>query len=94
MAARKELLEEAGIIAKKLTLLGKTKVMPGNLDTLTTGFLATNLQFATPNREVGEVQKLIKMPIKKAIEQALTGKIKNAELVTYILRAAKKLKKI
>ncbi len=93
-AAKEELLEEAGIKAKKLTKIGTTTVMPGHFDTRTTGFLATNLSFHKTKHEKTELIKPLKMPLKKAIQLALEGKINNAETVTFLLRAAEKIKQL
>ena len=93
-AAKEELMEEAGIKAKKLTKICTTTVMPGHFDTLTTGFLATELTFHETNHEATELIKPLKLPLKEAIKLALEGKIQNAESITFLLRAKEKYKQI
>lgn len=87
-AAKRELLEETGLVASTYQLLGK--IHTSNSVCNETGFiyLATDLRQELPQPEDTEILQLIKLPLKKAIEKVLNGEITDSISVAGLLRLA------
>lgn len=87
-SAKRELLEETGIKAKKWDIL--MKLHPSNSVTDEEGyvFLAQELSFHNPNPDETEELKVEKLPFKVALEMVLNNEITDAISVAAILRVA------
>ena len=92
-AAKRELREEMGIVAKKWTPLGFVDPNTSILDSQTHLFLAQDLTFGKPEQEGTEVIKMIKVKFEEAVKMALENKITLAESVVCILKAKEHLRK-
>lgn len=86
-AARRELKEELGITAQKLTPLGQVDPMTSMIDSPSHLFLATKLSFGEKEQEGGESMQTVKMPFDEAVEKTLAGEITHGSSCVLILRA-------
>ena len=83
--AKRELKEEAGIIAGQWELLmqvdgsGSTTFVPGNL------FLARDLEVTRAKNDASEVIEVVKMPLTKAVEKIFTGEITTSSTIIGIM---------
>ena len=86
-AARRELREEAGIVAEAWTDLGvvdqltEVVVSPNRL------FLARQLTFVRPEREGSERIRTVKVPLAEAVGWVMDGTISHAASATLVLKA-------
>jgi ADP-ribose pyrophosphatase len=87
LAAKRELKEEAGIVAKKWTYLGYTQPLTSYINTFNHLFLARKLSFSGNNLEGTEKIEIVKMPFKKAIRAIMGNKITHAGSVAAIFKA-------
>ncbi len=89
-AAKRELKEETGLIAKKWTFLGEQYLSNSVTDEKSMMFLAENLTLQASEPESTEVLQIKKIPVKEAIQMALNGEIKDvlsaATLMNYALK--------
>lgn len=83
--AKRELKEEAGIIARKWDKIaesqGSSSIIKMDIDL----FLARNLSFEDANPTESEQIELVKISIKEAVQRVLKGEIKNSPTVIGIL---------
>lgn len=89
-AAKRELVEETGLIAEKWTFLGEHYLSNSVTDEKSVMFLAQDLHVSQANPEDTEVLKIKKIPIQAAIQMALHGEIKDVLSVTTLLTYALK----
>ena len=89
-AAKRELVEETGLIAEKWTFLGEHYLSNSVTDEKSVMFLAQDLHVSQANPEDTEVLKIKKIPIQAAIQMALHGEIKDILSVTTLLTYALK----
>lgn len=90
-AAKRELKEELGIIAKKWTHLWRTSAIPARVNSVSTAYLAEDLKFSNTNQDGIEKVELVKIPFSEAYEMALDGRIIYtgsclAIIMTYLLK--------
>lgn len=71
-AAKRELLEEGGIIADTWTYLGKFSALSAKLSSYEHLFLAENLSFGAQQLDDNEDIEIIKMPFKEALASVLS----------------------
>lgn len=92
-AAKRELLEEAGIIAKSWQQLGG-ELHLSNCHSSETAyvFLAKDLEFKEPNPEGTEVLEIKKMPFKNAYKMMRNGEITDCLSIIALERARVELK--
>lgn len=90
-AAKRELLEEAGIKAKKWTYLGYVNPMTTFVKSKNHLFLAQDLSFFKNDPEGTETIEVVKLPFKKVLEKILNGEISHAGTVVAILKIEKLL---
>ncbi|MBL4711925.1 MAG: NUDIX hydrolase [Gammaproteobacteria bacterium] len=90
--ARKELQEEAGVLATSWSSLGKMYATPGYCDETVYLYLAKKLQSTTIQHEPGELIDIHWLPFSEAIEWALKGKINDAKTLVALFRASEILK--
>ena len=89
-AAKRELKEETGLIAKKWTFLGEQYLSNSVTDEKSMMYLAENLSMKESEPESTEILQIKKIPVQEAIQMALNGEIKDvlsaATLMTYALK--------
>jgi ADP-ribose pyrophosphatase len=92
--AKAELMEEAGLKAKKWTFLGETNALTTYLSGPTYLYLAEGLTQHEPNLEETETLEIVKMPLKKALRLIEEGEINHSSTVVALLKTAilKKIK--
>lgn len=84
--AKRELLEECGVSAKKWTELGPMLSSPGFCDEAIYLFLAENLSESNPNPDEDEFLDIIKLPLSEAKNRLRNGGIPDAKTQILILR--------
>lgn len=88
-AAKRELLEETGIIANKWIELGSIDNSNGSTTDIGYLFLASDLRYEEPNRDPNEIIKLYKVNICGAIDLVYENKITESLSVAAILKAGR-----
>lgn len=83
--AQRELLEETGITAQSWQLLFSLYSSPGFTNELLTLYLARELNFSSQSLDQDESIKVLKVPLKKALEMIMQGKIQDAKSVAGLL---------
>ena len=86
-AAKRELKEEAGIVAKDFIDLGKMTIAPSCEEHYNTHFLARDLSFTENDLESDEDIQLFSIPLLEAIKWVEENKIVDVEAVSLIYRA-------
>jgi 8-oxo-dGTP pyrophosphatase MutT (NUDIX family) len=86
-AARRELTEEAGIVAKEWRPLGPVITSPGAFTETVHLYLATGLVRGAASPEAGEVFEVTWLPLDEAVGKALDGEISDAKTVIGLCRA-------
>lgn len=89
--AKRELLEECGIIAKNWTELGPMYSSPGFCDEVIHLFLATDLYESAPNPDEDEFLDIKKLPLSQVLCDIRKGIIPDAKTQVLVLRACDKL---
>jgi 8-oxo-dGTP pyrophosphatase MutT (NUDIX family) len=85
-AAKRELLEETGLVALKWTELGEVYLSNSVSDEKAMMYLAQNLSQQQACPEETEQLKIRKLPLKEAIEMAQNGEITDALSVLSLLK--------
>lgn len=85
--ARRELAEEAGVAAERITPLGASVSSPGVFTERIHLFLATGLQAVPSAREAAEVFEVHWIPLDEAVRRCLDGDIDDSKTVVGLLRA-------
>jgi 8-oxo-dGTP pyrophosphatase MutT (NUDIX family) len=91
MTARRELLEEAGVVATEWVSLGSLLSSPGVFSEVIHLYLAQGLSAARPQLEDSEVLEVHWVSFHKACDLALTGELRDAKSSIGVLRAAHRL---
>lgn len=91
-AAKRELKEEAGFLAKKWTYLGVVDPLTSIVFSPNHMYLAQGLTKVENKREGTETMEIIKIPFSKAVKWAMEDKITHAASVVLILKASNYLK--
>ena len=89
VSAKKELLEETGIIANKWTRILKIHTSNSVTDEVGFVFLAEDLLQSNPEYEDTEKIEIMKLPFKKAYEMVLNNKITDSISIAGILKLGK-----
>ncbi len=89
--AHRELEEEAGVRAGKLTALGWIWTTPGFTDEKIWLYLATELSAAEQQLEEDEVLQIEELPLERALEGVHSGEIVDAKTICALVRAARHL---
>jgi 8-oxo-dGTP pyrophosphatase MutT (NUDIX family) len=93
IAAKRELQEEAGLIAKKWRLLGKLQSANGMMSERMAVYLASNLKHTKTNQNAEEgIARVFKVPIRKAFDMVRQGEITCAQTAAALMLAAQHLK--
>lgn len=91
-SAKRELKEETGFTAKKWTKLGEVAATDGSSSEIAYLFLAQDLKRAPVPPIPLEPMEIVRLPLRKAVQMVLDGRITCSYAVTGIIRAAAKLK--
>ncbi len=87
-AATRELKEETGAVADKVTPLGLYLGSPAILSEKIHMYLATGLTFGETSPDEDEFIEICKIPLKEAVKMVLEGNIPDGKTQSGILRAA------
>ena len=92
--ARRELIEEAGLIARELELLGEIYPSPGMTDSVTSLYLATNCTPTATDRHGPEEEhmEVLHRPLADALAMVDRGEIRDAKTVTALLLTDRRLR--
>lgn len=85
-SAQRELLEEAGISAKKWQLIQEMDLSNSATDERALLYLATDLSFSEPNPDENEELQLMKVPFVEAYERVVSGELRDSLTVAAILK--------
>lgn len=86
--ARRELLEETGLIAERLERLTSFYTTPGFTDEYIHAFLASGLSSGTPSHETDEFIRLETLPLSRALSLIEQGEIVDGKTIITLLFAA------
>ena len=86
--AKRELMEECGVIAQKWTDLGPMYSSPGFCDEIIYLFMAEELSLSNPNPDEDEFLDIVKIPLSEAVGRVRKGEIPDAKTQVLILRCA------
>jgi ADP-ribose pyrophosphatase len=87
-AARRELLEEAGISARRIVDLGYVDPFTAVVKSPNYMFLAFDLEHGDHERDPGELIEVVRMPFDEALERTLSGEVTHSTSAVLILKAA------
>jgi ADP-ribose pyrophosphatase len=85
---RRELAEETGLKARRLTPLGVLHSSPGVFDETIHLFLAQGLSQGSPSPESYEEIEAVRLPIEEARRMAMDGRISDGKTIAALFRAA------
>lgn len=88
VCARRELEEETGLVAGKLTFLTTIFTTPGFTDEQIRLFMATELTNGSTRYDPDEFIEPVTLPLSEALEKVRTGEIQDAKSVVTLLFAA------
>ena len=92
-AACRELREETGASAEKITYLGKYYPSPAILDECIYMYMAEGLSFGETDYDDDEFMEIVKIPLDSLVELILDGKIRDGKTQICALRAYLMLKR-
>lgn len=84
--AKRELLEECGVVAEKWTELGPMLSSPGFCDEVIHLYLAEGLSQSNPNPDEDEFLDIMKLPLCEVLGRLRKGEIPDAKTQILILR--------
>ena len=88
-AAKRELLEETGIVAKKYTFLGEIYTTPAFVDEVIYMYLATELdESGEQSLDCDEFLNVEKIPLSELVDMTLRGEIRDAKTQAAVLKAS------
>ncbi len=92
--ARRELIEEAGLAAERVDLLGEIMPSPGLTDSITTIYVATGCTAAPTDRHGPEEHhmEVLHVPLSDALEMVDRGEIRDAKTVAGLLFTDRRLR--
>jgi len=91
--ALRELMEETGCVPGKLTYLFGLKMTPGCVTETVHCFLAEELKFGQAQPDDGEFLRVMKMPLREALDAVLSGELRDAKTAATVLAVDRILKK-
>ncbi|HTC51282.1 MAG TPA: NUDIX hydrolase [Steroidobacteraceae bacterium] len=91
LTARRELTEEAGVVATDWISLGSLLSSPGVFSEVIHLYLAQGLSAARSQLEDSEVLEVHWVSLRQACDQALSGEIRDSKTIIGLLRAAHRL---
>lgn len=87
-AALRELKEETGLSAKKITYLGEMYTTPALIDEIIHLYIAEDLSSGEQSLDEDEFINVEKMSLEAAVKKVLSGEITDSKTQTIVLRAA------
>ena len=87
-AARRELREETGAVAGKLTWLGKFYSSPAILDECIHMFLAQELVFGDTDPDEDEFLEPVRIPLDELVEKIMRGEVPDGKTQAAVMRVA------
>lgn len=91
-AAKRELREETGAIAKKYTFLGVLDTTPALIDEKIHMYLAEDLSYGDMDLDEDEFLSVHRIPLCELVDMVMRGEIRDAKTQIAILKAARMLK--
>lgn len=85
--ARRELIEETGYAAGKLTLMFSTYLAPGYFEEMLHTFLAEDLTPAHANHDDDEFLEVLTVDLEDAVDMITSGEVRDAKTVCGLLMA-------
>jgi len=85
--AVRELSEETGITADKLTYMGEIYTSPGFSQEILHLYLATGLTFGKAHPDENEHMDVVKIHLSELIKMAMSGEMKDAKSLVAVLKA-------
>lgn len=85
-AAKRELREETGAIAKRYTYLGETVPSPALINERIHMYLAEDISFAERELDEDEFLEVERVPLDELYRQVMTGEIKDAKTQVTVLK--------
>ncbi len=85
-SGKRELLEEVGAAADKITFLGELYPSPGYCGEIISMYLAEDLSFAEQSLDEDEFLDVVKIPLSEAVKMVMENKIPDAKTQTAILK--------
>jgi ADP-ribose pyrophosphatase len=82
--ARRELLEETGYLAKKITALGEAATSPGYSDEMIKFFAAEDLEFKGQDLDEDERVEAFSLSFEEAWKKILSGEIKDGKTMAIL----------
>ncbi len=92
-AAKRELKEETGAVAKRYTSLGTIDTSPALLDEKIHIFLAEDIEIGESSLDPDEFINVELVPLERLVDMVMSGEIQDAKTQIAVLKAAR-LKKI
>ena len=93
-AAKRELAEEAGIVALEWTEMGMTDTFTSILGTPWTWlFLAQKLEMRKPHREGTETMEIVEIPFEQVVRMAMEDGVTESVTLALIFRVNEKMKR-
>ena len=88
-AAKRELREETGAVAGKMTFLGELDTSPALINEKIYMYMAEELSFTDRELDDDEFLEVEKAPLSELVEMVMQGKISDAKTQIALLKAAK-----
>lgn len=92
LCAARELIEEAGVRAGRLDLLGSIFTTPGFTDEVIHLYLARDLEPASQALDADELLTVEPVPLSRAIEMCTRGELRDAKSMCALLLAERRLR--
>lgn len=92
-AARRELLEETGLTARRWDHLTDIVTTPGFSDELISLYLARGLSAGESHPDDDEFLNVVKIPLDDLVEQIMRGEVSDAKTICAVMMAAKLVRK-
>ncbi len=84
--AYRELSEETGALAAKLTPIGEFMSSPAILDEVIYMYLATELEFGELHTDEDEFLDVVRMPLDQLVSEIISGEIKDGKTQAAVLK--------
>lgn len=85
--AKRELLEETGLVAEKFTYMGAILASPGFCDEVLHMYLAQELTQGVAQPDEDEFLNVVKVPFEQLVAQVMSGEITDGKTVALVLKA-------
>lgn len=85
--ARRELEEEAGVTARKMTKILDMDMSNSVTDEIAVGYIATGLETGTPNPDPSEVLDTRRIPFRELLRECQSGQISDSLTLVMVFKA-------